>query len=141
MTEVRSQNGWIVISGLLANPGGRAGRLAPRGRIVGRHPRTLPQECARAHRRGHPALCAATPDFAAAVVQFLADHPLASGPRRVAQSVERLGVNVAFADRERDRLARQLAGPPSPPSGRRETTRMATAASVSPAPMADARYP
>ena len=38
---------------------------------------------------------------------FLDDHPLASGPRRVAQSIERLGVNVAFADRERGRAGRQ----------------------------------
>jgi hypothetical protein len=42
-------------------------------------------------------------------VQFLDDHPLASGPRRVAQSVERLGVNVAFAARERDHLAESFA--------------------------------
>ena len=54
-----------------------------------------------------PALCGDA-GFAAEVVQFLKDHPLASGPRRVAQSVERLGVNVAFAGRERDRLADSL---------------------------------
>jgi len=88
MTEVRSQNGWIVISALLANP--VAGQAAW-GRIS----------------ESIPALCGDA-GFAAGVVQFLKDHPLASGPRRVAQSVERLGVNVAFADRERDRLADSL---------------------------------
>ena len=54
-----------------------------------------------------PALCGDA-SFAAGVIEFLREHPLESGPRRVAQSVERLGVNVAFAARERDRLADTL---------------------------------
>jgi hypothetical protein len=54
-----------------------------------------------------PALCADA-DFAERAIAFLDDHPLASGPRRVAQSVERLRVNVAFAARERGRLADAL---------------------------------
>ena len=42
-------------------------------------------------------------------IAFLRDHPLSSGPRRVAQSIERLEVNVAFAARERPDLAEVLA--------------------------------
>jgi hypothetical protein len=107
MTEVRSQNGWIVISALLANPvAGQAvwGRISESwDAILERFPKNAHARIAEAI----PALCGDA-GFAAKVVQFLKDHPLASGPRRVAQSVERLGVNVAFADRERDRLADSL---------------------------------
>ena len=99
MTEVRSQNGWIVISALLANPvAGQAvwGRISESwDAILERFPKNAHARIAEAI----PALCGDA-GFAAGVVQFLKDHPLASGPRRVAQSVERLGVNVAFADRD-----------------------------------------
>jgi puromycin-sensitive aminopeptidase len=107
MTEVRSQNGWMVITGLLANP--VAGQ-AVWGRISESWDAMLERFPKNAHARiaeAIPALCGDA-GFAAKVVQFLDEHPLASGPRRVAQSVERLGVNVAFADRERDRLADSL---------------------------------
>ena len=106
MTEVRSQNGWIVIAALLANPvAGQAvwGRITESwDAILDRFPKNAQSRIAEAI----PALCGDA-GFAATVVQFLTDHPLASGPRRVAQSVERLGVNVAFADRERDAAGRQ----------------------------------
>jgi puromycin-sensitive aminopeptidase len=107
MTEVRSQNGWMVITGLLANP--VAGQ-AVWGRISESWDAMLERFPKNAHARiaeAIPALCGDA-GFAAKVVQFLNEHPLASGPRRVAQSIERLGVNVAFADRERDRLADSL---------------------------------
>jgi hypothetical protein len=55
-----------------------------------------------------PALCA-DKDFADRAIDFLAAHPLSSGPRRVAQSSERLRVNVAFAARERPELTESLA--------------------------------
>jgi puromycin-sensitive aminopeptidase len=103
MTEVRSQNGWIVIAGLLANR--VAGQVIWRrvteswDFILERFPKNAHSRIAEAI----PALCGDT-EFAESVVRFLAEHPLASGPRRVAQSVERLGVNVAFASRERDQL-------------------------------------
>jgi puromycin-sensitive aminopeptidase len=103
MSEVRSQNGWIVISALLANP--VAGQTIWRrveadwDRILERFPKNAHARIAEAI----PALCGDAA-FAESVIRFLADHPLASGPRRVAQSVERLGVNVAFATRERDGL-------------------------------------
>jgi puromycin-sensitive aminopeptidase len=107
MTEVRSQNGWIVISALLANPvAGQAiwGRISESwDAILERFPKNAHARIAEAI----PALCGDA-GFAAKVVQFLKEHPLASGPRRVAQSVERLGINVAFADRERAGLADTL---------------------------------
>ena len=103
MSEVRSQNGWIVISALLANPvAGQAIWL----RITEAWDTILERFPKNAHARiaeAIPSLCGDA-DFARSVVQFLADHPLASGPRRVAQSVERLNVNVAFAARERKLL-------------------------------------
>ena len=89
MTEVRSQNGWLVISSLLANPvAGQAIWL----RITEAWDAILERFPKNAHARiaeAIPSLCGDA-DFARSVVQFLADHPLASGPRRVAQSVERL---------------------------------------------------
>jgi puromycin-sensitive aminopeptidase len=107
MIEVRSQNGWIVIAALLANPvAGQAvwGRISESwDSILERFPKNAHARIAEAI----PALCGDA-EFAATVVQFLKEHPLSSGPRRVAQSVERLGVNVAFAGRERDRLADTL---------------------------------
>jgi hypothetical protein len=107
MTEVRTQNGWIVIAGLLANPvAGQATWLRVADSwdlILDRFPKNAHARIAEAI----PALCGDAA-FAQTVVQFLAEHPLASGPRRVAQSVERLGVNVAFAARERGRLGEAL---------------------------------
>ncbi len=104
MTEVRSQNGWLVVSSLLANP--VAGQ-AMWGRVTEAWDAILERFPKNAHARiaeAVPSLCGDA-DFARSVVQFLADHPVASGPRRVAQSVERLNVNVAFAERERAKLA------------------------------------
>ena len=107
MTEVRSQNGWMVITGLLAN---RVAGQAVWGRVSESWDAMLDRLPKNAHARiaeAIPALCGDA-EFAGTVVQFLKEHPLSSGPRRVAQSVERLGVNVAFAARERDRLADAL---------------------------------
>jgi puromycin-sensitive aminopeptidase len=103
MTEVRSQNGWIVIAALLAN---REAGQAIWLRITEAWDSILERFPKNAHARiaeAIPSLCGDAA-FARTVVQFLADHPLASGPRRVAQSVERLNVNVAFAERERAHL-------------------------------------
>jgi puromycin-sensitive aminopeptidase len=103
MTEVRSQNGYFVIAGLLANP--VAGQVIWQQMteswddMLKRFPKNV-------HTRlveSIPAFCGDA-DFARGVVEFLHRHPLASGPRRVEQSIERLGVQVAFAERERDQL-------------------------------------
>jgi puromycin-sensitive aminopeptidase len=107
LTEVRSQNGFMVIGGLLANPiGGQAIWV----RMTESWDFMLERFPKNAHTRmieSIPTLCADA-DVADNVVRFLNDHPLASGPRRVAQSIERLNVNVAFVDRERASLAQTL---------------------------------
>jgi hypothetical protein len=107
MTEVRSQNGFVVIGSLLANP---IGCQAVWTRMTEAWDDMLDRFPKNAHPRmleSLPALCADAA-FAERAVAFLAEHPLKSGPRRVAQSIERLGVNVAFAERERGRLAASL---------------------------------
>jgi aminopeptidase N len=107
MTEVRSQNGFMVIGALLTN---RVANQAVWSRvteswdaILERFPKNAPPRIIEAI----PALCA-DPDFAQGVIAFLDAHPLSSGPRRVAQSIERLRVNVAFGARESARLATAL---------------------------------
>ena len=114
MTEVRSQNGFAVIGSLLAN---RIGNQAVWTRlteqwdaVLERFPKNAPPRIIEAL----PALCADA-DFAERAIVFLYEHPLASGPRRVAQSIERLRVNVAFGARERPTLADSLraAGTPT----------------------------
>jgi puromycin-sensitive aminopeptidase len=52
------------------------------------------------------------PTVAADVRQFCESHPVRSGQRTVEQMLERLQVNLAFAERSRDRLARALGGRP-----------------------------
>ncbi len=108
MTEVRSQNGFMVIGALLGN---RVANQAVWARlaeswdaVLERFPKNAPPRIIEAI----PALCADA-GFAEGVIAFLDAHPLSSGPRRVAQSIERLRVNVAFAARERGRLAAALA--------------------------------
>ncbi|HEY2213952.1 MAG TPA: M1 family metallopeptidase [Acidimicrobiales bacterium] len=103
MTEVRTQNGFLVFGGLLANP--VAGQA-----IWQRITESWDQMLARLPKNSHtrvvesiPGLCGDA-GFAARVVGFLDEHPMASGPRRVAQSIEKLSINLAFADRERDGL-------------------------------------
>jgi hypothetical protein len=107
MTEVRTQNAWLIICNLLANPvGGQATWRRVTGvwdEILDRFPKSAPARIA----ESIPALCADAA-FADEVVAFLDAHPLESGPRRVAQSIERLGINVAFAARERGRLRESL---------------------------------
>jgi puromycin-sensitive aminopeptidase len=103
LSEVRSQNGWGVIMGLLSNPTtGQAiwrRMTANWDRMMGRFPKNAPARLI----EPISALCADA-RFAEGAVEFLAAHPLASGQRRVQQSIERLGVNLAFAAREREHL-------------------------------------
>jgi puromycin-sensitive aminopeptidase len=103
LTEIRSQNGFWVFGGLLANP--VVGQVIWQ-RIAASWDRILERLPKNSHVRiveSIPGLCGDA-EFAQGVVRFLAEHPVASGPRRVAQSIERLGVNVAFTARERERL-------------------------------------
>ncbi len=107
MTEVRSQNGFAVLGSLLANPVGNQAvwtRLTESwDAVLERFPKNAPPRII----ESLPALCADA-EFAQSAVAFLDAHPLTSGPRRVAQSIERLEVNVAFAARERPGLAETL---------------------------------
>jgi puromycin-sensitive aminopeptidase len=107
MTEVRSQNGFVVIGSLLAN---RVACQAVWIRMTESWDRMLERFPKNAFPRmieALPALCADAA-FAEGAVDFLAEHPLDSGPRRVAQSIERLRVHIAFAARERGRLSAAL---------------------------------
>jgi hypothetical protein len=108
MTEVRSQNGFAVLGALLANPVGNQAvwtRLTEQWpAVLDRFPKNAPPRII----ESIPALCSDA-EFAEEVVAFLDANPLSSGPRRVAQSVERLRVNVAYGARERPGLAESLA--------------------------------
>jgi puromycin-sensitive aminopeptidase len=48
------------------------------------------------------------PEVAQDVLSFFAEHPLPQGERTLAQHLERLRVNVAFREREREALATAL---------------------------------
>jgi puromycin-sensitive aminopeptidase len=99
LSEVRTQNAWLVIANLLGNPvAGQAiwGRMTESWDLMLDR---FPKNAATRMIEPIPGLCG-DPVFADGVIAFLGDHPLASGPRRVLQSIERLGVNVAFAARE-----------------------------------------
>ncbi len=115
MTEVRSQNGFAVLGALVANPvGGQAvwTKLTENwDAVLDRFPKNAPPRIVEAI----PALCGDA-DFAEGAIAFLDAHPLPSGPRRVAQSVERLRVNLAFAARERAGLADSLRAARTPTS-------------------------
>jgi hypothetical protein len=107
LSEVRSQNGFVVISSLLAN---RVSGQAIWQRMTESWDFMLERFPKNAHSRMIESISTLCADaaFAAGVIGFLNDHPLASGPRRVTQSIERLGVNVEFAARERDHLGESL---------------------------------
>ncbi len=114
MTEVRSQNGFAVLGALLANSVGNQAvwtRLTENwAAVLERFPKNAPPRIIEAI----PALCGDA-EFAEEAIAFLDAHPIPSGPRRVAQSVERLRVNVAFGSRERGGLSASLraAGEPT----------------------------
>jgi puromycin-sensitive aminopeptidase len=104
LSEVRTQNGWLVIAGLLGNPvAGQAiwHRMTESWDLMLER---FPKNAAARMVEPISGLCG-DPAFADNVVRFLHDHPLTSGPRRVLQSIERLGVNVAFGAREGGRMA------------------------------------
>jgi len=103
MTEVRTQNGYFVIAGLLNN---RFTGQATWLRLTEQWDEVLARFSKNVHTRlvePIASLCG-DPDFAQGAVAFLREHPIPSGPLRVAQAIERLNVQIAFGERERDRL-------------------------------------
>ncbi len=113
MTEVRSQNGFAVLSSLLSNSTGNQAvwtRLTENWEaVLDRFPKNAPPRIIEAV----SALCG-DPEFAEEAIAFLTAHPISSGPRRVAQSVERLRINVAFGARERATLVEALGAAGAP---------------------------
>ena len=107
MTEVRSQNGFLVVNALMANPVASQAvwtRITETWDAVAER---LPKNAMPRIVETLPTLCADA-DFAERAMAFMHDHPLMSGQRRVNQSVERLMVNVAFVERERPALSGSL---------------------------------
>ena len=106
LDEVRTQNAPFLISILLANRAG--GPLAWRfvvenwDRLIER----LPQNSIVRSLEGLTALC--TSAQAAEIHAFFEEHPIRSGQRTLEQILERLDVNVAFANRERERVVESL---------------------------------
>ncbi|HEY1827070.1 MAG TPA: M1 family metallopeptidase [Acidimicrobiales bacterium] len=103
MSEVRTQNGFIVIGSLLANA--VAGKAMWRritenwDAIEARFPKNALVRIV----EPISTLCDDAA-FADGVITYLREHPVSSGPRRILQSIERLTVNVAFAQREGGRF-------------------------------------
>jgi len=107
MTEVRTQNAPYFIGALLANRWtgqGTWNRLVDHwDAIVDR----LPADSISSMLGGIRSLCRDRA-LAESVASFLAAHPVAVGQRTVAQIVERLFVNVAFAERLREEAGATL---------------------------------
>jgi puromycin-sensitive aminopeptidase len=115
MTEVRTQDGFAVIGALMANS---VGNQAVWTRLTETWDAVLerfPKNAAPRIVEGITALCGDA-EFAERAIAFLHDNPLSSSPRRVAQAIERLGINVAFGTRERTGLVESLRAAGTPTS-------------------------
>ncbi|MGH9078549.1 MAG: M1 family metallopeptidase, partial [Acidimicrobiales bacterium] len=107
ISEVRTQNAPFLVQLLLANrvtgPGTWDRVTAEWDSLVAAFPSNiLPRMLEGVRGLCHPA------ELAAGVTRFVEDHPLPAGGRTVDQILERLAVNVAFADREGTGLAGTL---------------------------------
>ena len=107
MTEVRTQNAPFVLQSLVANrvTGPTAWHRITEewDTLVAKFPSNiLPRML-----DGIRGLCT-PPELADQVTTFVETHPLAAGGRTVEQILERLGVNVAFGEREGGGLAATL---------------------------------
>ena len=109
LEEVRTQNAPFLIHSLLANrvAGPTVWQRVTENwdAILGRFPTNTLSRMV----DGVRTLCA-DPELASSVARFLRDHPLPSGERSVAQTLERLEVNVSFGRHEGPRLGSVLAG-------------------------------
>jgi hypothetical protein len=107
LTEVRTQNAPFVLQSLVAN---RTGGPAAWQRITEEWDALVAKFPANILPRmldGVRLLCN-PPELADRVTEFVETHPLAAGGRTVEQTLERLGVNVAFGAREGAGLAATL---------------------------------
>jgi puromycin-sensitive aminopeptidase len=102
LTEVRTQNAPFVISGALANrvAGGEAWQFVEDHWDELR--KRFPSKLIPRMLEGITALV--DPDVATEVHAFLDAHPVPSGERLIAQTRERLDINVAFRKREEPTL-------------------------------------
>ena len=106
-TEVRTQNAPFLINAALANP---AHGPAAWAWLTERWTSLLERFPHNSHARMVDSVSLlATPELAREIRSFLTDHPVTAGQKTVEQTLERLDVNVAFLQRERDRLPRVLA--------------------------------
>jgi puromycin-sensitive aminopeptidase len=112
LSEVRAQNGPLLITSLLAN---RVGGPAVFDLLAERFDEALSRFPVNSHARMLQGIRTLCHDRALAekVTDFLTAHPLRAGQRSVDQAIERLWVNVAFVERERPTLTTTLleAGP------------------------------
>jgi len=114
-TEVRTQNAPYLVATLLGN---RVGGSAVWARVTSDWDELLERFPVNSHSRmldGVRSLCG-DPSLADDVTGFLTAHPLPSGQRSVAQTLERLAVNVTFGRRWAGRLGQILASVTSGPS-------------------------
>ena len=107
LDEVRSQDAPYLVADLLRN---RVTGPAVWARVAEEWDRLLKRIPANSDSRMVAAvrLLCGDPALAASIGVFLAGHPVRTGQRTVRQSLERLGVNVDFAARQRDGLAATL---------------------------------
>jgi puromycin-sensitive aminopeptidase len=111
-SEVRTQNAPYLVAALLTN---RVAGPAVWEEVKAHWDALLDRFPVNSHSRmvdGVRGLCGEA-ELADDVEQFLAEHPLAAGQRSVAQTLERLAINVNFTREYRGRLAQILgaAGP------------------------------
>jgi puromycin-sensitive aminopeptidase len=103
VNEVRTQNAPYLVASLLRNA---VGGPAVWHRLTEQWSELLAKFPHNSHSRmieGVRVLCA-DPTLAASVVEFLLEHPIQAGSRSVTQTIERLGINVAFGQRVRPTL-------------------------------------
>ena len=105
-TEVRTQNAPFLINAALANQhhGDKAWAwLTERwGELLEKFPDN-------SHARMIESVSVLPSSVAGEVRSFLEEHPVKAGQRTVEQTLERLDVNVAFREREAERLAQVFA--------------------------------
>ena len=105
--EVRTQDAPYLIIGLLTN---RVVGPAVFEQLIEHWDEALARFPVNSHSRmlqGVRTICADA-SVAHRIAEFLSTHPIRSGQRSVDQAIERLWINVAFVERERERLGRTL---------------------------------